>query len=115
MKPYIMLYSDSFEKGAAQNLVTNSTIRTFAIESDDKDCLDFSLSTEITKVNEALDHDTMTLSTYETRVIENSDTEQMHIGTMLTERTENNDDDYLTFGTIVTNVTESNDNDYIFQ
>ncbi|PWC22827.1 hypothetical protein DDT52_00725 [Brenneria roseae subsp. roseae] len=117
MKPYIMLYSETYEKKHLPDdllKLNDTTLRTFTIESDDNDLIN--AGTSITKVNENSDEDYIYISMDETGVrgMGNSVKNVLHDITISTETIENNDDDYLTCGTLFTNVNESNDENFYF-
>lgn len=110
MKPYIMQYSETAYISGKDDPITDSTRKTFSIESNDEDYLNLSGWTTITKVSEPSDEDSIGITLYHST----SKEFKTHPSTMITETIENDDNDYLNLSTIKTNTIESSDEDYIF-
>lgn len=110
MKPYIMQYSETAYITNKDNPISDSTRKTFSIESNDEDYLNLGGWTTITKVSEPSDEDSIGIILHHSMPKEF----KTHSSTMITETIENDDSDYLNTSTIRTNTIESSDEDYIF-
>ncbi|EPK2354817.1 hypothetical protein N1Z60_004846, partial [Escherichia coli] len=94
MKPYTMLYSESFEINASTiSSKTNSTVKTFTTEPNDEDYLN--TWTTNTRVIENQDEDYSLAPSNCERKYEISNEKQSAMDTFFTESIENNDDDFI--------------------
>lgn len=103
-----MLYSETTEIIPFAGSICDTTRKTFTIESNDDDFLNFSDFTTITKTSEAKDDDYIHLASHHS-----SDDLERFTSTLVTRSLENDDTVYFQASTIKTNTVESSDEDFI--